>query len=69
MGMEFDEAVEILRGAVGDSHLSDQPYVNFALIPADKHPRYHKAMAVVCSAVAKGEITQEKLLEQLRIKK
>ena len=67
--MEFDEAIEILRGAVGDSHLEGQPYINFTLIPADKHPRYHQAMAVVQSAVARGDLTQDELLVQLRIKK
>ena len=67
--MDFDSAIEILRGAVGDSHLDGRPFVNFSLIPAKKHPLYHEAMAVVQSAVAKGDLTEEELLKQLRIKK
>ena len=66
--MHFDSAIEILKGAVGDSHLEGMPYVNFALIPAKKHPLYHQAMAVVQSAVTRGDITQEELLTQLGIK-
>ena len=65
--MNVQEAIKILREAVGESHLEGQPYINLSLVPAQKRPECQKALATVQAAVAKGEISHEDLLSQLAL--
>ena len=63
--MDFNKAMAILKKTVGESHLEGMPYLNFMRVPADQRAVCEQAMAVVQSAVARGELTQEELKKKL----
>lgn len=59
--MTFEEAISLLKIAVKDSHLKNQPHIDLTLIKAEDRPRYEKALMVINSKVLKGEMKREEL--------
>lgn len=58
---DLNEAIELLKNAVGDSHLKNQKYVDLTRIPAPERPKYQKALLVTRTMVEHGKITEEEL--------
>lgn len=61
--MELQEAIELLKTAVKDSHLKDQKHVDLTLVDALERPKYQLALFVAQNAV-KNQILSETDLKQ-----
>jgi len=65
MNEQFEEALKLLKNAVKYSHLDNQKHLDFSLINADLLDQYKKAMVIVRTAVAEGELTEIELKQKL----
>lgn len=63
--LSLTDAVELLKNAVKESHIDHQKHLDLSLIDAGKRIDYQKALMVVQSAVARGEIKQSEVNSQL----
>ena len=66
--MNFEEAVEMLKNAVKDSHLVDQKHIDLSLVDASERADYQKALMICQAQVAQGLISQEDLKTRLGLK-
>ena len=65
MNEKLEDAVKLLRNAVKYSHLDNQKHIDFSLVNADHLDDYKRAMMVVRSAVADGDLTEDDLKKRL----
>jgi hypothetical protein len=65
MNEQFEEALKLLKNAVKYSHLNNQKHLDFSLVNADLLDQYKKAMVIVKTAVAEGELTEIELKQKL----
>ena len=56
MDMNLDEAQELLKNAVKQSHLGNQPHIDLTLVSAQERPRYQYALMLVTKAIREGEL-------------
>lgn len=63
--MNLQEAIELLKNAVKESHLDNQPHIDLTLVLAPERPKYEYALMVTRTAVARGEMSEAELKEQL----
>jgi hypothetical protein len=61
----FDDAVKLLRNAVKYSNIKNQKHLDLSVINAKDRIDYQKALMVVQSSVARGEISQAEVNEKL----
>ena len=66
--MTLEEAIILLKNAVKYSAVPGQKHIDLSLVGVEDLPSYQKALTVVNSAVAKGEIAREKVMAQLGLK-
>ena len=63
--MTLEEAIKLVKSAVKQSHIVNQPHVDFSVLTADKRPEAQEALAFLQAEVVKGNMTQDELKEKL----
>ncbi len=63
--MTLEEAINLLKNAVKDSHLNNQKHIDLTLVDASVRSEYEKAMMVCRSQVAQGLISDDDLNARL----
>ena len=65
MDQQFELAVTLLKQAVKQSHLDNQPHIDLTLVDASRRAEFEEALAQVNKAVIQGAITRPALLKLL----
>jgi hypothetical protein len=60
-----NEALKLLKNAVKESHLDNQPHLDFSVVVAHEREKYVRAMISVKSALNKGELTEAEVKSYL----
>lgn len=63
--MNLDEAIDLLKKIVKDSHLNNQKHIDLSLCVASERHIYELALMKTQSAIAKNELTQDELKRRL----
>ncbi|MDC1174248.1 hypothetical protein OAT67_02560 [Bacteriovoracaceae bacterium] len=63
--LSFDEAINILKKIVKNSHIKGQKHLDLSVATAEERPEYEKALMVVKAHVAQGHVTNDQLNEKL----
>lgn len=63
--MTLDQALELLKNAVKESHLDNQPHIDLTLVSASDRFEYQKALMVMKEAIAQEQITEVEVKERL----
>ena len=63
--MSFEQAIELLQKTVKESNVKNQKHIDLTLVDALERPRYEKALAVVQSAILRGEHNREEVLHKI----
>ncbi len=63
--MNLDQAIELLKKTVKDSHLKSQKHIDLTLVDAKERIHYEEALMVAKAHVAQGKLTQAQLNERL----
>lgn len=63
--MNLEEAINLLKNAVKDSHLDNQKHIDLTLIDASVRADYEKALMICQANVAQGHISDEDLKSKL----
>lgn len=66
--MTFEEAIELLKKAVKESNIKNQPHIDLSLVNADDRPSYEKALVIANAEVLKGTLTKTELISKLGLK-
>lgn len=67
--MNIDEAIELLKNAVKESHIEGQKHIDLSLVDAGERLSYEKALVLCRSQVAQGKLTDEELKTRLGLDK
>ncbi len=59
--MTLDQAIDLLKKAVKDSHLDNQKHIDLTLVDASVRADYEKALMVCQANVAQGHLTDDEL--------
>ena len=65
--MTLDQALELLKGIVKESHLDNQPHLDLSLISASERYEYQKALMIMKEAIAQEQISEAEVKETLGI--
>jgi len=63
--MNLEEAIDLLKNAVKESHIDNQKHIDLSLVDAQERLVYEKALMFCQAYVARGEITDEELKGRL----
>ena len=63
--MTLEEAINLLRNAVKESHLDNQRHIDLTLVDASERATYEKALMVCQAAVAQEQLTDADLKTRL----
>jgi hypothetical protein len=63
--MNIEDAIELVKKAVKESHLNNQRHVDLSLCTADKRADTQEALVFLQAKVAKGEMSDIELKEKL----
>lgn len=63
--MELNQAIELLRNAVKDSHLDNQKHIDLSLVDASERAIYERALMICQAHVAQGHLSDDELKTRL----
>ncbi|MEC7275293.1 MAG: hypothetical protein VXV96_03150 [Bdellovibrionota bacterium] len=63
--MDLNEAIELVKNAVKESHIDGQKHVDLSLVDATERPDYEKALLICRAHVAQGHLSEEDLKTRL----
>lgn len=63
--MNLEDAINLLRNAVKDSHLDNQKHIDLTLVDAGERATYEKALMVCRAAVAQQQLSEDELNNRL----
>ena len=63
--MTLNEAIELLKNAVKDSHLDNQKHIDLSLVDATERATYEKALMICQAAVAQEQLLDADLKSRL----
>lgn len=63
--MNLEDALNLVRKAVKESHINNQRHVDLSVCTADKRSDTQEALVFLQALVAKGEMTDVELKEKL----
>ena len=63
--MTYREAIDILRGAVKESHLEGRPHIDLSVVVAPERKRAQEALMWVRTFVARGEVSEAQMKKDL----
>lgn len=66
--MTIEEALKLVRKAVKQSHIANQPHVDLSVCTAEQRPITQEALMFLQAEVANGAMTDEELKEKLGLK-
>ena len=59
--INLDEHFEVLKNAVKQSHLNNQPHLDLTIIPASQRLHYQKSLIIINDAISKGHISEDEV--------
>lgn len=63
--MTFEQAIDLLKKAVKESNIKNQPHIDLSLANAEDRPSFEKALVIANAEVLKGTLTKAELLSKL----
>lgn len=66
--MNVEDAIKLVKRAVKNSHINNQPHIDLSVCTADKRADTQEALVFLQAEVAKGNMTDNELKEKLGLK-